>query len=101
MFSGKWTTPVVHGELPPPCVDFSFTYLGDYRTLMYGGFQPESGTSNEAYVLNMETWVSGSTEQRRLIWFLVLNSYYPRPSDCYNLEVCAGMLCSVIGHIGY
>ena len=55
-------TPVVHGELPPPCVDFSFTSLDEYRTLMYGGFQPESGTSSEAYILNMETWVSLYTE---------------------------------------
>ena len=53
-------TPVVHGELPPPCVDFSFTCLDESRTLMYGGFQPESGTSSEAYVLNMETWVSSN-----------------------------------------
>ena len=56
-----WTTPVAHGDFPPPCVDFSFTSVDNYRSVMYGGFQPEAGTSSEAYVLNMETWVSQPT----------------------------------------
>lgn len=69
-FTGMWTTPVVCGELPPPSVDFSFTCLDEYRTLMYGGFQPESGTSSEAYILNMDAWVSSWSME-------YLNKFYP------------------------
>ncbi len=45
------------GEGPPPCVDFSFTRVDEHRVIVFGGFQPELGTTSDAYVLDMETWV--------------------------------------------
>ncbi len=45
------------GECPPPCVDFSFTRVDQHRAIAFGGFQPEMGTTSDAYMLDMETWV--------------------------------------------
>lgn len=52
-----WSTPDVVGDIPPPCVDFSFLSIDDHRAVVFGGFQPDKGAVSETYILNMEKWV--------------------------------------------
>lgn len=46
------------GDCPPPCVDFSFDCIDQKKAVLFGGYQPESGASSGAYILDMDTWVS-------------------------------------------
>ena len=42
--AGKWSTPSVTGELPPPCAGFTLTKISHTSALLYGGYNPQNGT---------------------------------------------------------
>ena len=41
--SDQWITPVVSGDYPPPCDDFTLTALADNTFIMFGGCTPNAG----------------------------------------------------------
>lgn len=69
-YPGTWSSPTTMGSRPPPCVDFSLTKVDSHRAVVFGGYQPETGTVAETYILNIETWVSV------LIILLLLQNLY-------------------------
>ena len=46
---GKWITPDVNGEYPPPCNGFTLTSLPNNRALLFGGLTP-NGYENTVYI---------------------------------------------------
>ena len=36
--SGQWKVPIITGNRPPPCVDFTINTLPDNKSVMFGGF---------------------------------------------------------------
>ena len=54
---GTWSTPATTGTPPPPCVDFTFTMVDGHRAVLFGGYQPDTGTVADAYIIDMEKWV--------------------------------------------
>ena len=47
------------GSGPPPCSGFSLTMIDEEHAVMFGGFSPASGWSDDVYVLHLPTMVSG------------------------------------------
>ena len=58
LFAGLWSSQPTSGSLPPPCVDFSFTSPDKKKAVVFGGYQPPDGITNDTFLLDMETWVS-------------------------------------------
>ena len=56
--AGIWTSQPTTGSVPPPCVDFSFTCVDKRRAVVFGGYQPQTGITNDTFLLDMDTWVS-------------------------------------------
>ena len=59
MFSpsvGKWVSPPVSGERPPPCAGFSLTMIDPRRAVLFGG-REEKGKSNDVYILDLQSMV--------------------------------------------
>ena len=56
ILTGEWLSPPTTGEAPPPLSSHTFTKIDHHRAVVFGG---NSGTQrfNDAYVLDMETWV--------------------------------------------
>ena len=54
---GTWTSQPTTGCVPPPCVDFSFTCVDGRRAVVFGGYQPQTGITNDTYLIDMDTWV--------------------------------------------
>ena len=53
---GKWISPELIGDRPPPCAAFSFTRVDKYRVVLFGGRQLKERTDH-LYILDMEKWV--------------------------------------------
>ena len=49
-----WNSPVVTGQAPPPCDDFSLTTVGGKRVAMFGGSTPSSIYSDDLYIVDLE-----------------------------------------------
>ena len=47
--SDQWISPVVSGDCPPHCRDFTLTALTDNTFIMFGGCTPNSRT-NSLYI---------------------------------------------------
>ena len=56
MTTGVWSTPPTTGEKPPPLAWHTFTKIDHHRAVVFGG-DDRSTIHNDAYVLDMETWV--------------------------------------------
>ena len=37
LFIGKWSVPIISGQRPPPCSDFTLNKLPHNRGIMFGG----------------------------------------------------------------
>ena len=57
---GVWSSPLLKGEIPPPCSHFSFTKVDRDRVVLFGGYQsaPGHGCANDLYLFNMKNMVS-------------------------------------------
>ena len=53
--TGVWAVQMTTGESPPPLYYHTFTKIDHNRVVVFGGFAGSS--SNDTYVLDMETWV--------------------------------------------
>ena len=52
--SGEWSTPSVTGEVPPPCAGFTLTKISHTSALLYGGYNPQSGTCiRDCYIMQV------------------------------------------------
>ena len=49
--SGQWISPIVSGDCPPPCNNFTLSSLTDNTFLMFGGSTPD-GKTNAVYIGN-------------------------------------------------
>ena len=47
--SDQWISPVVSGDCPPPCEDFTLTALTDNTFIMFGG-ETSNGCTNSLYI---------------------------------------------------
>ena len=52
---GKWITPEMSGQRPPPCAAFSLTMADSCRAILFGGRQREMRV-NSLYILHLDTW---------------------------------------------
>ena len=60
---GKWTSPTVTGERPPPGSGFTVTHVGKNKAILYGGYYPQhGGCLSDIYMIEMtaETVVSNT-----------------------------------------
>ena len=53
--TGKWISPQMSGQRPPPCAAFSFTMADSCRAVMFGGRQRETRVDH-IYILHLDTW---------------------------------------------
>ena len=53
--SGKWITPEISGQGPPPCAAFTLTMADTCRAVLFGGRQV-SMRVNQLYILRLDTW---------------------------------------------
>ena len=49
--SDQWISPVVSGDCPPPCRDFTLTALTDNTFITFGGCIP-NGRTNSLYIVH-------------------------------------------------
>ena len=50
-----WSSPVVTGQAPPPCDDFTLTAVEGKRAVMFGGDTPSSDYySDDLYIVDLE-----------------------------------------------
>ena len=51
-----WSSPVVAGETPPPCDNFSLTTVGEKRAVMFGGTILSSSYyySDDFYIVDLK-----------------------------------------------
>ena len=53
---GKWSSPTISGQCPPPCWDFTLTTLSNNKAVLYGGCYRDSdgrGLNNDVYTVEM------------------------------------------------
>ena len=73
---GTWTSQPTTGCVPPPCVDFSFTCVDGRRAVVFGGYQPQTGITNDTYLIDMDTWVMRYYENRTIhMYIFILRSW--------------------------
>ena len=48
-----WSSPVVTGQAPPPCYDFTLTTVGEKRAAMFGGYS-QSSFSDDLYIVDLK-----------------------------------------------
>lgn len=41
IFIGQWSVPIISGQCPPPCRDFTLNELPHNRGIMFGGYDGE------------------------------------------------------------
>ena len=60
--SGKWSSPDINGQPPPPCSSFTLTSVGERRAALFGGMSALGHTvSNDLFIVDLSrhTVVSG------------------------------------------
>ena len=53
---GKWSSPTISGQCPPPCSFFTLTTLSNNKAVLYGGGYRDSdgsGYNNDVYTVEM------------------------------------------------
>lgn len=55
--AGVWSSPVATGKRPPPCSGFSFTLIDNRRAVMFAGYHPELGQTNDTYTIDLQSMV--------------------------------------------
>ena len=48
---GKWISPTVTGDRPPPIYEFTLTSVTNNTAVLFGGFTT-NGVSNNVYIIN-------------------------------------------------
>ena len=51
LFLGKWITPTVTGDRPPPIDQFTLTSVTNNTAVLFGG-DTTNGASNNVYIIN-------------------------------------------------
>ena len=49
-----WSSPVVTGQAPPPCNEFTLTTVKGKRAAMFGGITASSRYSDDWYIVDLE-----------------------------------------------
>ena len=52
LFLGKWITPTVTGDRPPPIYDFTLTSVTNNTAVLFGGRTPNNLGSDNVYIIN-------------------------------------------------
>ena len=72
--AGKWSTPSMIGEPPPPCAGFTLTKISHTSALLYGGYNPQSGTCiRDCYITQVTHDVIVSNVLQGMILVTVLS----------------------------
>ena len=52
---GKWSSPTISGQCPPPCWSFTLTTLSNNKSVLYGGQCYDSHVvyNNDVYTVEM------------------------------------------------
>lgn len=53
--TGKWISPQISGQSPPPCAAFSLTMADSCRAVLFGGRHREMRV-NHVYILHLDSW---------------------------------------------
>ena len=59
--SGKWSSPEITGQPPPPCESFTLTPVGERRAALFGGMSGLRLVLSDLFIvdLNRHTAVGG------------------------------------------
>ena len=59
---GQWSVPIISGQCPPPCDNFTLNELPHNRGIMFGGYGVGSVRYNDIYIIKLtkDTVVSNS-----------------------------------------
>ena len=59
--SGKWSSPDINGQPPPPCDSFTLTPVGERRAAMFGGVSGLGLPVSDLFIVDLSrhTVVSG------------------------------------------
>ena len=52
LFLGKWITPTVTGDRPPPITSFTLTSVTNNTAVLFGGLTTNGRVSNNVYIIN-------------------------------------------------
>lgn len=55
--AGAWTSPATTGERPPPCSGFSLTSIGQWKAIMFGGYNKDQGFMNDVFIIDLQSMV--------------------------------------------
>ena len=50
---GKWSSPNITGQPPPPCCSFSLTSVGERRAALFGGRQSGLAISDDLFIVEL------------------------------------------------
>ena len=54
--AGKWGSPKVIGQPPPPCSHFSFTPVGERRAALFGGLTGSIAASDDLFIVDLSRY---------------------------------------------
>ena len=54
---GNWSVPEFRGETLPPCSNFTFTKVDQYRAVLFGGEVADSCEVNTVYLIDFRSMV--------------------------------------------
>ena len=52
LFIGKWSVPIISGQRPPPCYDFTLNKLSHNRGIMFGSFD-DNDVQNDIFIMEL------------------------------------------------
>ena len=50
----RWSSPVVTGQAPPPCDDFTLTTVEEKRAAVFGSLTPSGNRSVNLYIVDLK-----------------------------------------------
>ena len=66
--AGKWSSPNITGQPPPPCSGFTFTPVGERRAILFGGMSGLGAYSDDLLIVELS--------RDTVVRYCGLNYYY-------------------------
>ena len=51
--AGKWSSPNITGQPPPPCSNFTLTLVGERRAALFGGESGSAAVSDDLFIVDL------------------------------------------------
>ena len=60
--SGKWSSPDINGQPPPPCSSFTLTPVGERRAALFGGKSKQGLPVSDLFIVDLSRHTVVSSE---------------------------------------